>query len=180
VYLAQDVIKDPTLLTLQTAHLKATLAVTPLHVAGGVMVTLRNVGAGHSFPTGVTDIKQAWVQIEAVDASGNVVATYGGLDDDGLLPAGAARLGIDIAQPDGTVLLRHELTETTRIPYDVRVPPGEAQALFVPVPDTLPPPAVQLDAVVVFGVVRTTYYRDAVGDPTAAGPSIEIARAKVP
>jgi DNA-binding beta-propeller fold protein YncE len=180
VYLAQSVIEDSTLLTLQTAHLNATLTLVPQHVSGGVLVTLHNTGAGHSFPTGVTDIKQAWLQIEALDGSGNNLATYGGLDAQGLVPSNAARLGIDIAQADGTVLLRHELTETTRIPYDVRVPSGEAQALFVPVPDTLPTGTAELDAVVIFGVVRTTYYRDAVGNPDAPGPSIEMARVKVP
>jgi len=179
VYLAQTVIGDAKLLSEQTAHLKATLALSPVRVAGGVLVTVRNVGAGHSFPTGTTDIKQPWLQIEALDGSGKQLAVYGGLQD-GLVPSGAARLGIDLAQADGTVLLRHELTKTTRIPYDVRVPPGEAQVLFVPVPDALPQGTVELDAVVIYGVVRTTFYRDAVGDPGATGPSIEMVRVKLP
>jgi DNA-binding beta-propeller fold protein YncE len=174
VYLGQ-MSGDSTLLQQQTTHVKSVLTVDAQSVAGGVLVTLRNTGAGHDFPTGVTDIKQAWVQIEAKDASGNVVATYGGLEG-GVLPQSAARLGIDFAQADGTVLLRHELTQATRVPFDVRIPPGEAQALFVPVP---PQPGTTLDAVVVFGVVRATYYRFAVGDPGATAPTIEMARTAV-
>jgi DNA-binding beta-propeller fold protein YncE len=176
VYLGQR-FGDATLVQEQTTHLKSVLAVDAERVAGGVLVTLRNVGAGHGFPTGVTDIKQPWVQLEAKDEAGNVVATYGGLDATGVLPLSAARLGIDLAQADGTLLLHHELTEATRIPFDVRVPSGEAQALFVPLPAD--PGGVTLDAVVTYGVVRATYYRAAVADPGAVAPTIEIARTTV-
>jgi hypothetical protein len=75
------------------------------------------------------------------------------------------------------VLLRHELTEATRIPFDVRVPPGEAQALFVAVPAQ--PTGTTLEAVVIFGVVRATYYRFAVDDAGATAPTIEMARTAV-
>ncbi len=175
VYLGQ-MSGDPTLLKEQTAHVQAVLTVDAIQVAGGVLVTLRNTGAGHDFPTGVTDIKQAWVQIEATDANGAAAGTYGGLEG-GVVPQGAARLGIDFANAEGTVLLRHELTQATRVPFDVRIPPGEAQALFVPVPT--PPAGTTLEAVVTFAVVRPTYYRFAVGDPDAAAPTIEMARAQV-
>ncbi|HEY8040892.1 MAG TPA: multiheme c-type cytochrome [Polyangiaceae bacterium] len=178
VYMAQR-IGDATLAQEQAAHLKNVLSVAPQRVAGGVLVTLRNVGAGHGFPTGVTDIRQPWVEIQAKDGGGNVLQRFGG-PQDGLVPASAARLGIDIAGPDGTVLFRHELTEATRVPFDVRVPAGEAQALFVPLPASLPQGTASLEAVVVYGVVRATFYRDAVGDPAATAPSTEIARAVVP
>lgn len=175
VYMGQ-LFGDSTLLQEQTTRVDDTLGVDAQLVSGGVLVTLHNVGAGHDFPTGVTDIRQPWVQIEATDPAGNVT-TYGGLDDGGLLPSSAARLGIDIAASDGTVLLHHELTQATSVPFDVRVPPGEAQALFVPVPPQ--PAGTQLEAVVIYGVVRGAYYRAAVGDPNATAPTIEMARAAV-
>ena len=54
-----------------------------------------NTGAGHAFPTGVTDIREPWVEVQALDASQNVLATYGGPDATGLVPlaARAARDG---------------------------------------------------------------------------------------
>ena len=160
-YLAQTSDRRSEATAEQTAHLKATLALTPQRVAGGVLVTLRNVGAGHAFPTGVTDIKQAWLRIEAIDGTGKTIAIYGGLQD-GLVPAGAARLGIDLAQADGTVLLRHEVTSATRVPFDVRVPPGEAQSLFVSwfQGSTRLPDAARCRRRLP-GVVRATYYRAA-------------------
>jgi hypothetical protein len=178
------------------AHLRSVLSVDAQRVEGGVLVTLSNVGAGHDFPTGVTDIRQPWVQIEATppggSTDGGATTVYGGPGPDGVVPQGAARLGIDIAQADGTLLLEHELSRTTRIPFDVRVPPGEAQALFVPVPPQ--PAGTTLRAVVLYGVVRATYYLAVAGPGDAgpgeadagpgdagAGPPVqEIARATVP
>ncbi|HEY1697811.1 MAG TPA: cytochrome c3 family protein [Polyangiaceae bacterium] len=175
VYLGQ-LFGDPTLVQEQTAHVQEVLSVSAVRVAGGVEVTLGNVGAGHGFPTGVTDIKQAWVEIHQQGVDGGTLATYGGLDDAGSLPLSSARLGIDIAGVDGGLLLHHELSSAARVPFDVRIPPGEAQSLFVPVPDGAPGP---LEAVVVFGVVRGSYYRAAVGDPGAVAPTLEMAHAEV-
>jgi predicted CXXCH cytochrome family protein len=177
VYMGQA-IGDATLVQEQKAHVLGVLSVDASQVEGGVLVTLRNVGAGHDFPTGVTDIRQPWVQIEAKDASGQPAGKYGAPDPTtNLLPPGAARLGIDIAQADGTILLKHELSRTTRFPFDVRIPSGEAQSLFVPVPAQ--PAGTSLEAVVIYGVVRPTYYQAAVGQPNAPAPSIEIARVPV-
>jgi hypothetical protein len=91
-----------------------------------------------------------------------------------------ARLGTDIADPDGTVLLKHELTLATRVPFDVRVAPGEALAFLVPLPPMMPPGTASLDAVLFYRNVRTTYYRAATGDPQGHSPDIEVARAAVP
>ena len=174
MYLGQ-LFGDSTLVQEQTSRIDNVLSVDAAKVEGGVVVTLRNVGAGHDFPTGVTDIRQPWVQIEVKDGDGGAAATYGGLDDTGTLPSGAARLGIDLAAADGTPLLEHQLTLAARVPYDVRIPPGEAQSLFVPTPAF----SGSADAVVMFGVVRSTYYRAAVEDAGAAAPAVEIARAAV-
>jgi hypothetical protein len=45
---------------------------------------------------------------------------------------------------------------------------------------TLPAGTAQLDAVLVFRNVRTTYYRAALGDATAVAPETELARVTVP
>ncbi len=39
------------------------------------VVTVTNVGAGHYLPTGLTEVRQMWLEVEAVDASGKTVAT---------------------------------------------------------------------------------------------------------
>jgi hypothetical protein len=171
---------DTTLQMEQQQSLSSAVQLLPQRVAGGVLVTVKNRGAGHGFPTGVTDIREPWVEVQAKDASGKPLARFGGPDATGLVPANAARMGIDIASPDGGVLLQHELGQATRIPFDVRVPPGEAQALFVPVPQTLPAGTQSLDAVLYYRNVRTTYYRLATGDATGSAPDVEVARVGVP
>lgn len=170
---------DAALQQQQRDNLAATLAVTAQRVAGGVLVTLKNRGAGHDFPTGVTDIREPWVEVQARDAGGNVLARFGGPQaDDEPLPAGAARLGTDIARADGTVLFAHQLTEAAAVPFDVRIPAREAQALFIPVAGTLPAGTESLDAVVYYRNVRLAFYLAATGG-TSGLSSVEIARATV-
>jgi DNA-binding beta-propeller fold protein YncE len=143
---------------------------------GSVQVTIHNLGAGHEFPTGVTDIREPWVELQAVDSKGNVLSTYGGPDATGLLPPGAARLGIDIAASDGTVLLEHQISLATKIPFDQRVPPKGSLTVSVTPPASLPDGTAELQAVLLYHNVRTTYYRAATGDSTGSATAVEIAR----
>lgn len=179
VYMGQ-LFGDDTLVNAQTANLTSGLTIVPERTAGGVRVTVRDPNVGHAFPTGVTDIREAWVEVQAKDSGGNVLATFGGPATDGSIPATVARLGADIANADGTVLLKHELTLATRVPFDVRVASGEALAFFVPLPATMPPGTASLDAVLYYRNVRTTYYRAATGDPQGHSPDIEVVRVAVP
>ncbi|HZU85428.1 MAG TPA: multiheme c-type cytochrome, partial [Polyangiaceae bacterium] len=181
----------------QRANLSQAVSLDAQPVPGGVLVTVHNTGAGHGFPTGVTDLREPWVELQPIDAGGrpivdgqgNIVRVGGPATIDSELPAGAARLGIDVADQSGALLLRHELTQATRIPFDVRVPAGGAQSLFIATPAALPAGAVGLDAVLEYRNVRTTYFRavaaaaaaagvDA-GDPDGAAPMIEVARTRV-
>jgi predicted CXXCH cytochrome family protein len=169
---------DDALIQAQKANLTQAVSLEARRVAGGVWVTVLNGGAGHSFPTGVTDLREAWVELQTKDSSGQTIHIGGPTSERDPLPTGASRLGIDIATADGTILDEHELSSATRIPFDVRVPAGQAQALHL----VLPPGMAQaspLDAVLYYRNVRTTYYRKAVRDSTAAAPSFEVARVAV-
>ncbi len=159
------------------SKLASAVSLTASRGNGVVLVTVANLGAGHGFPTGVTDIREPWVEVEAVDAQGNPLARYGGPAPDGLIPLGAARFGLDVAKADGTLLLRHELSETTRIPFDRRIPAQGISAVAIPVPASLPAGTTKLDAVLKYRNVRTPYFRAATGDPSAAAPDVEVARA---
>jgi DNA-binding beta-propeller fold protein YncE len=179
VYLA-DKYGQTDLAKRETMNLGAAFSLATAKKAdGSVSVTIKNVASGHDFPTGVTDIREPWVELQAVDAKGNVLAHYGGPDASGLLPPGAARLGIDIAEADGTILYEHQLSLATRIPFDVRVPPKGSVALSVSGPAKLPAGATELDAVLLYHNVRTTYYRAATGDAKGSAPAIEVARTAV-
>jgi nitrate/TMAO reductase-like tetraheme cytochrome c subunit len=179
VYLATTFSADADFIAQTTAKVQSAMSVSATRSGSTVSVTVTNKGAGHSFPTGVTDIREPWVELDAVDASGNVLARYGGPDSTGVLPATAARFGIDIADQDGNVLLLHQLSATTRIPFDRRVPAGGSVTVTLTAPDTLPSGAAGLRATLYYHNVRTTYYRAASGDTTGSAPEITVASAPV-
>jgi len=181
VYLS-TLVGDTTLSHAQNANLQAVMRLTPVKNADGtVTVTLHNSGSAHAFPTGVTDIVEAWVELDAVTASGTVVMSYGGPDPTtGILPSTAARLGTDIADVQGNLLYRHELSEAFSVPFDRRVPPGGSVDVTLTAPASLPAGATQLEAVLFYRNVRTTYYQRATGSTTASVTPVEMAHAVVP
>ena len=171
---------DANLVAAQKAHLQqAMVIVSATKTGSSVAIAIKNRGAGHSFPTGVTDIREPWIEVQAVDAQNNVVARYGGPDvTTNLLPLTAARLGIDIAEPDGTLLYEHQLSETTRIPYDFRVLAQATQNATITVPAALPAGADHFDALLIYRNVRTQYFQAATGDRSSS-PDVEVARVTV-
>jgi len=178
-YLASEVTEDSTMAAAEQANLSQAIALAATQTGAAVTVTVTNRGAGHSFPTGVTDIREPWVELQAVDASGNVVAHYGGPAADGTIPLDAGRLGSDIAAADGGLLYLHQLSQTVSIPFSRVVPPRGSVQMTLTAPTTLSPPAVVLDAVLYYRNVRTPYFRAATGDASATAPSVEVARVQV-
>ncbi len=164
----------------ETSKLRSALGVAAIRTKDGARVTVTNIGAGHAFPTGVTDIREPWVEVQAVRADGSVVARFGGPSADGLLGPGVIRFGMDIAKADGTLLLLHELSDSTRIPFDGHIPARGTGGGDIAIPGGLPAGATRLEAVLFYRNVRTPYYRAASGDGAGTTPAIEIARAVVP
>ena len=177
VYAATTYANDPTFVTLVTKKLQSAIQLFATQRSDGVHVLVQNTGSGHAFPTGVTDIREPWVEVQALDGAQNVVARIGGPDANGLIPATAARFGMDIADADGGILLRHELTNATRIPFARFVPPLGQVEVLIPLPNNLPQNVAELDAVLLYRNVRTPYYRNASGDSSGHAPEVEVARA---
>ncbi len=165
----------------QTVAAKLASAVTLQAFAAldGVHAVVLNTGAGHAFPTGVTDIREPWVEVHAIDTQGKVIQSYGSPDTTGLLPLATARFGMDIAGADGGLLYRHELTEATSIPFQRVVPAGQSVEVVIPTPTSLPAGAMGYEAVLYYHNVRTPYYRDATGDAGSSAPAVEVARVGV-
>jgi predicted CXXCH cytochrome family protein len=164
----------------ETAHLTEFASLQATMAGTIVTAEVFNLGSGHGFPSGVSDIREAWVEVQAIGATGQLLARIGGPGADGLLPATAARLGAEVATSDGTVLLQHQLSEATRLPFDLRVMPRQHLSVTVQLPSSLPEGTTELDAVLFYRNVLTVFYRAALGDPTALPPETELARGKVP
>jgi hypothetical protein len=163
-----------------TENLKTAIGISASRTGGVVTVTVTNRGSGHAFPTGVTDIREPWVELDAVDGQGNVIASYGGPAADGTIPLDAARFGVDIAEPDGTLLYFHELSKSIKFPFVRLVPPLGSVQVQIDAPSALPAGATELDAVLFYRNVRTPYFRAASGSGTATAPQVEVARVAVP
>jgi predicted CXXCH cytochrome family protein len=172
-------VSDATLIADQTANLTNFITLTATVSGTTATVDVYNKGSGHAFPTGVSDVREAWVELQAVDGTGTALAHYGGPAADGTIPSTAARLGTDIASSDGTILLQHELSSTTSLPYDNRVMPHQHVDFPLDIPASPPTGTTEIDAVLYYRNVRTTYYRLALGDATAVAPQTELARVKV-
>ncbi|MBU1232414.1 MAG: cytochrome c family protein [Proteobacteria bacterium] len=67
----------------------AELDITPIYEQGKlheIKIRVNNKRAGHNLPTSLTNIRQMWLEVTAVDAAGKVVMSSGHLDADGKLP----------------------------------------------------------------------------------------------
>ena len=72
--------------------------------AGGPLpidVLVHNVAAGHNLPTGVTELRQMWVELQVIDSQGKVLFHRGGLDGSGELTDDTIRFGAIAGNPDG-------------------------------------------------------------------------------
>jgi hypothetical protein len=177
VYLGQTIDGGAALVAEQMRNLAMAVQLTATRTANGVAIVVSNTGAGHAFPTGVTDLREPWVEVQQLDSTGMVSTRFGGPGDDGLLPADAARLGADFAGADGGLLLNHQLSLAARVPFDFRVPAGEAQPLFVAVPPVVPTSS--LRAVLYYRNVRTTYYRAALEVDAGSAPDVLVSQVQV-
>jgi len=53
--------------------------------SGNLIVSVKNTGAGHYLPTGLTDTRQMWLEISVKNERGGVVYSSGKLDKDGYI-----------------------------------------------------------------------------------------------
>ena len=64
--------------------------------AGGELrfeIAVHNVAAGHNLPTGVTELRQMWLDVSVLDGNGKSVFRSGQLDEHGELPSDALTFG---------------------------------------------------------------------------------------
>jgi hypothetical protein len=87
---------------------------------GLIMVTVKNTGAGHSLPTGLTDVRQMWLQLRITDQSGTVLFESGVPDGNGYLPADSivynTVFGDGKGKPVENVAKAREVLKNRRIP----------------------------------------------------------------
>ncbi len=117
----------------------ATIEITapPLPLAwrnADIQVTVNNVGAGHYLPTGLSEMREMWLEIKVKDAMGRTLFQSGGVDGKGSLEPQTRLFNIVLADKEGN----HTVNVATadRIVSDTRIPPKgyrtEHYTFFVP------------------------------------------------
>lgn len=86
-----------------------------------LQVNVTNKGAGHYIPTGVTEIREMWLEVTVTDANGGTVFWLGGLDENGELDPQAVRYYTLFKDKDGKATLKP--WEAAGIILDHRIPP---------------------------------------------------------
>ncbi|WP_294960427.1 multiheme c-type cytochrome [Sulfurimonas sp.] len=109
----------------QTIQLLRTSADIDVDIKDGkILVGVKNVGAGHHLPTGVSDFREIWLDITVTDRDSKVVFSSGKLKDDGDLDIDARPFmkvfGDENSKPVGLLFWRYK-----KLISDTRIPAGE-------------------------------------------------------
>lgn len=101
-----------------------------------IYVGITNRGAGHSLPTGVTELREMWLEVTVTDAEGDVIFHSGGVDENGVIDPQAAKYYTQFKDKDGNPTSKP--WEAAGVIFDRRVPAmgGVSETYKVQVPDS--------------------------------------------
>lgn len=107
---------------------------TAMDAQTALLVRVKNVGAGHKIPTGVTYIRKMWLEVTATDDSGQAVFTSGHTADNNHVDPETVFYRKIFKDADGNLTPKSWLAE--EIAYDRRIPPkgNDEQTFILPVP----------------------------------------------
>jgi hypothetical protein len=105
-------------------------------------VKVSNVGCGHYLPTGLTEVREMWLDVSVVDkgGEGSEVFRSGALDEEGEISPGSVIYNTVLGDDDGKPTWK--VWAATRILSDYRIPPKgfrvENYAAYIPPDAELP------------------------------------------
>ncbi|MBI4654729.1 MAG: cytochrome c554 family protein [Nitrospirae bacterium] len=86
-----------------------------------INVKVINSGAGHYLPTGLTMVRQMWLDVKITDARGKIILKSGSLDKNGEIDKDAVLYYTQLGNEKGEPVINVALAD--RILYDHRIPP---------------------------------------------------------
>ena len=102
--------------------------------AGKLEIVVTNIGAGHDLPTGLTDTRQMWLDIEIRDAAQQkLLFASGKLDADHYLPESSIMYRTVFGDGNGKPV--DNIAKAKEILSDKRIPPLKSVTETIPLPD---------------------------------------------
>ncbi len=133
-----------------------------------------NSGAGHYLPTGITEVRQMWLDVKITDAGGKTIFRSGALDKDGNIDKDAVLYYTQLGNKKGEPVLNIALAD--RVLYDYRIPPKgyviEKYAFNIP-PDAISP--LKVKATLKYRSVSQSLAKILLGDDAPEIPVIDMA-----
>lgn len=88
-----------------------------------LLVTVTNSGTGHNLPTGVTDLRQVWLEITAVNEQNAIVFQAGNINQAGVLDPQATIFHAVLGDEHGQPVYFHDIMRARQILADTTIPP---------------------------------------------------------
>lgn len=114
--------------------LKETLKLQAQRKGQALQVQVTNVKAGHSVPTGVSDLREMWLEVTVKDSSGKPILTSGTIDASGRLQPGSTVFHTVFGDKNGSPIIRHDIWRATRVLKDTRLKAEETRTVNYPLP----------------------------------------------
>jgi hypothetical protein len=103
-------------------YLKNSLKLEATRTNSTLEVKVSNIGVGHSIPTGVTDLRELWLEVTALDSSGKIMLSSGVQDAAGVLPRDTRLFHATLLDARGRKLEQHDIWRVAKLGVDTRIP----------------------------------------------------------
>ncbi len=138
-----------------------------------VHIKVINSGAGHYLPTGLTEIRQMWLDVKITDAAGAIILHSGRIDEEGNIGKDAVKYFTQLGDEKGEPVLN--IAKADRILYDHRIPPKgfvmEKYAFIVP-DDAVSP--LKVEATLKYRSASQSLVNDLLGEGAPHMPVVDM------
>jgi hypothetical protein len=93
-----------------------------------------NFGAGHNLPTGVTDLREVWLEVIVSGEMGEVIYSSGRVDGNGYLDERAIRFGVTLGDAEKKPIRFHDIARARYILSDTTIPSGATHQVSYSIP----------------------------------------------
>ncbi len=98
-----------------------------------ILILISNTGCGHYIPTGLTSVRQMWLEVILKDTSGRIIYESGKTDTDGYLAEDSIIFNTVFGDGNGNAV--QNVAKAKEILFDKRIPPGESVEETIIIPD---------------------------------------------